>query len=271
MAERSIRDLFHSVGRVLPENQQIVTISLDTEVGEALAIMKASSFNQLPVVTGIEVAGVFSYRSLAHGIEKLPKKEPFTLALPVELFLEKLDFVGLSNELTAVIDEFDFRDAVLVGSPDKLIGILTTIDALRYFYYVASPYVLLREIELAIRELINASVTPDQLIACIERSLKKHYESLHQELPTQLAQMSLSDYVTLLRFQANWQHFRGAWGGTNLTVASKLQPLPELRNAVFHFRRELSVEEYDLLRDRRDWLLQRITKVAAERMVHVTN
>lgn len=185
--------------------------------------------------------------------------------LPVEEFLEKLEFAQITDVLTALLDEFNTKDAMLVGTESRLQGIVTTIDALQYFYNVASPYVLLREIELAIRELIRASVNNEEMKESIDRSLKEHYKKTATPLPTCLEEMTLHDYVMLLRYQGTWERFRPAFGGTPNTVFAKLERLPDLRNDVFHFRRDLTAEEYDVLRDCRDWLLTRIRKLEASR------
>ena len=79
MEERSLRDLFHMVKKAIPDIQELVTLTVDTEIAEALRIMKETNISQIPVVAGDEVIGVFSYRSLAQGIPRLPKKEPFKL------------------------------------------------------------------------------------------------------------------------------------------------------------------------------------------------
>jgi len=265
MKERTLKDIFHRVKQVLPESQKLVTFPPDKSVAEALEEMRAGNFSQVPVVEGNEVLGVFSYRSFAEGVIRLPSSERDPLSLPVEEFLEDLKYAQITDELTMLLDEFDLKDGVLVGSENRLQGIVTTIDTLRYFYGVASPYVLLREIELAIRELIRASVDEDELKDCINKSLKKHYEELGRLVPTSLEELSTNDYVMILRFGGTWDKFKTTFGGTNNLVYTKLKPLPELRNVVFHFKREITIEEYDSLRDVRDWLLKRIRKLEASR------
>jgi len=265
MNERSLRDLFHLVKQVLPEEQELITFSPETLVCEALRIMQAHNFGHVPVVAGNEVLGVFSFRSFAKGLAQLTKKEREPLQLPVEEFLEKLKFAQINDVLTSLLDEFNTMDAMLVGTENRLQGIVTTVDALQYFYNVASPYVLLREIELAIRELIRASVNDDELKDSIDKILKEHYRKSDASPPTCLEEMTFNDYVMLLRYQATWEKFKAAFGGTSNTVYAKLESLPSLRNDVFHFKRDLTAEEYDILRERRDWLLTRIRKLEAGR------
>ena len=262
MKERSLRDLFHLVKQVVPEHQEgVEKVSPETPVSQALTIMRTKALSQLPVVAGREVLGVFSYRSFAEKLTGVLEKERNPMALPVEEFLEDLRFVTIHDELSELLDELDLKDAVLVGTQERLSAIVTTIDALRYFYRVASPYVLLREIELAIRELIRVSVDEESLHECIEMTLKQYYDGLGKSLPNRLEDLSLNDYVMLLRFQGIWHRFQKAFGGTSNIVYAKLESLPGLRNDVFHFKRELNVDEYETLRETRDWLLKRIRRV----------
>jgi len=267
MKERSLTDLFHRVKKVLPEEQELLTFYPEKTVAEALKEMRDRNLSQVPVVAGSEVLGVFSYRSFADGIPKLPKSEKDLMALPVAEFLEDLTFARMTDDLAALLDELDLKDAVLVGSPDRRPqGIITTIDVLRYFYDVASPFIMLGEVELAVRELIRASVDEEQLVLCIGKSLKQHYDQLGKSAPTSLEEMSLHDYVMLLRFKETWDKFKGAFGGTPDIVYTKLKPLPDLRNDLFHFRREITVEEYEQLRQVRDWLLKRIRILEGSKM-----
>ncbi len=269
MKERSLRDLFHLVKQVLPEEQEIVSVGPEAAVGDALTLMRVRGFNQLPVVEGDQVLGAFSYRSFAQGVARLPdavrRRVRDLLSLPVENFYEDLFFAQISDELAALLDEFDTRDAVFVGSEGNLLGIVTTIDVLRYFYEVASPYVLLREIELAIRELLRASGNASELKSCADRSLGKYYQEKSEKVPAVLEEMSLHDYVMLLRFQGTWESFAAAFGPNQDLAGAKLAPLPALRNDVFHFLRELTAEEYETLRECRDWLMTRIRVVEVRR------
>ena len=70
MKERSLRDLFHLVKQVLPDEQEIKTVSPITKVREALQLMREYGFNQIPVAEGNHVLGVFSYRSLSEGLRE---------------------------------------------------------------------------------------------------------------------------------------------------------------------------------------------------------
>lgn len=264
MGEKSLKDLFHLVKQVLPETQELITLSPSTPVAKALKKMRNYNISQIPIVEAETVIGVFSYRSLAKGIQKLPEKEKNPLSLPVEEFVEDLKFASISDELGSLLGELDLKDAVLVGTEDNIQGIITVSDALNYFYRVSTPYILLRGIELAIRELIRNSVTEAELKDCIDKSLKEHYKDLKRELPQTIDELTFQDYVTILRFRGTWDKFQVAFGENINIVHTKLEPLPKLRNDIFHFRRDITIEEYDRLRDVRDWLLRRIKRFEAK-------
>jgi CBS domain-containing protein len=273
MSERSLRDLFHLIKRVVPEQQMIISIPPDSAASEALSIMSEHNFSQLPVVAGQEVLGVFSYRSFAQKLATLPAKlrQEDALALPVHLFLDKLAYVRVTDELAALFDEFDLKDAVLVGSEEQLLAVVTSVDALKYFYSVASPYYLLRETELAVRELIRQSLSPEELSQCVLQSLKKHYDEQSRPTPAALEDLTLADYVMLLRFRGTWARFEAAFGKKQDFASARLYDLPRIRNDIFHFRRELTAGEYDSLRQSRDWLLARIRQLEASRREQKAN
>jgi CBS domain-containing protein len=221
----SLRKLFHLIKEVLPEDQEILTIPPNTKVGAALKLMNERNFSQLPVVAGGKtVLGVFSFRSFAIGLLKIPKRaRPDALNLDVEDFIEDLKYISIRGKLTDVLDEFELKDGVLVGSEEKLQGIVTATDALKYFYRIASPYVMLCEIELAIRELIRQSVTQEELLNCIEKSLKNHYETIKGKVPASLDEMTFSDYVMILRREDTWHKFCCAFGGNRQLAYTRLE------------------------------------------------
>jgi len=221
MTERSLKDLFHLIKEVLPETQELVTFPSEMPVKEALEVMRKGNISQVPVIEGDEVLGVFSYRSFAQGSRKLPANHKDILSLPVEEFIEDLKFAQITDELKSLLDEFDLKDAVLVGTPKRPQGIVTVVDALRYFYRVAAPYILIREIELGIRELIRASVSEGGLKDCIEKTLKEFYQEKKLPCPACLEDMTISDYVNILRFKGTWDKFAPAFGENSNIVYTK--------------------------------------------------
>jgi CBS domain-containing protein len=249
---------FHRLNNVLPERQEVVAVGPDTTVDEALALMAREGFSQLPIVEGREVLGAFTYRSFALGVARMNRVE--LSDLPVFDFSERLRFARPRDDFEELIDALDRDGAVFVGDQDRLIGVATTVDVLRYLLGVANVYVLLQEIELALRELLRVasgdSGPADWMHGCLSKP--------DGERPA-FEEMSFGDYMRILQSKAHWEKLTVAFGPRRQGVLARLRPVNELRNVAFHFRRAITPADHETLADARDWLLARIRIVDARR------
>ena len=261
--DTALSTLFHRINRLLPEEQEIIRIPPGMRASEALKLMQERAYTQLPVVEGDEVLGVFSYRSFSLGVVLMKSGREMPGDLPVEEFIETPAFALISDEFSELFDRLDKLDAVLIGSQERLQGIVTAMDVLLYLYKVASPFVLLAEIELALRALIECAVDETELVECISVSLSERYKQ--DDLPTCLQEMSFNDYVQLVVDTRNWPKFQWSFGGSRERVNARLAPVRELRNEIFHFRREITGEDHQNISDCRNWLLMRTRSVDARR------
>jgi CBS domain-containing protein len=258
---RSVAEIFHRLNRVLPDDQCMVTVTPTTKVSEALKLMKKGGFSQLPVVEGKAVLGIVSFKSVAEGVVRMGKSKNEPADMPVEEFIEKVQFARVTDEFDTIFDWLDRDNAVLVGEPDRLQGIVTAMDVLRYLYGVANHYVLIAEIELALRALIAIAVQGEVLTECAKRSLGSKYEEGH--IPTSLSEMEFNDYIQLVGHGENWKLFAPVFGGMRETTRTKLEEIRDLRNDIFHFRRELTWEDHEKLVEHRDWMLLKARKADA--------
>ena len=255
---------FHMVNRLLPAGQELLTVSPEMTAREALRIMRDRGYSQLPVREGEALLGIFSFRGFALEVERIGRPNTDVGELPVEEFLshEEPTYARLTDEFRGLIDELDRRDSVIVSGPDNLVAIVTPMDVLRYLYSVANAFVLLEEIELALRALIIAATGEGaRLQTCIANALSSKYQE--NGLPETVEEMTFDDYIGLLRDGRNWEQFRPVFGGTRERLRGRLEPVRDLRNEIFHFRRELSTEDHERLTTCRDWLLRCVRKVRA--------
>lgn len=252
-----VADLFHRLNRILPRDQEVVTVPPDTSVGRALAIMRRHGFSQLPVSEAREVLGVFSYRSLVKTMQSIDLTQHDLFDVPVEETMEFIDptwFAHVNHELAHILDTLDQRDAVLIGEPSRLQGILTTVDVLRYLNVVAGRFVALGEIELCIRALFRAVFNDEQIAEAAQLILQRYSAA---KRPTSVEEMTFGDYEQLVGDERLWSTCRLAFGGDRDRTRLKFRSLRMLRNDVFHFRRELTEDDDRDLRSHRDWLLMR--------------
>jgi CBS domain-containing protein len=256
LAAASITNLFHRLNRVLPENQRMLTVPGEMMAFEALRLLRQHHFSQVPVVVAGEVLGLFSHRSFSDAILAVTasKGRMALEKLTTEECLEKVEFARVTDEFESWFDWLDAHNAVLVGEADRLQGIVTPMDVLRYLYKVASPFVLVAEIEIGLRGLMRRVVPDEKLAECAKTSLSRLY--VPERLPLILEDMTFHDYVQIIGDGRHWPLFEPVFKSTRERTRAKLEEMNDLRNNVFHFRKP-SVEDHERLGTFRDWVLTR--------------
>jgi hypothetical protein len=220
------------------------------------------------VVAGGEVLGVFSYRSFAlkaaaPNWQEVTHQQCAPGDFEVDECLERFEFARVTDEIRQVFDAMDRDNGVLIGSPDRLQGVLTPMDFLRYLYNLASPFVMVSEIELALRALIRRAVSQEELIECAVCSLSEVY--MQKELPKTLEGMTFDNYRMIICHGRNWSKFEPILGGNRVRTAAKLKQVCDLRNDLFHFKRNMVLQDHETLSAHRDWLLLKAKEADASR------
>lgn len=257
---RGVETFFHRLNNVLPERQEIVSVGPDATVTEALAIMAREGYSQLPIVEGREVLGAFTFRSFSMTAASMGRVD--LSRMPVLEFAERLLFARPRDNFEDLVDALDRDGAVFVGDPDRLIGIATTVDVLRYLLGIANVYVLLQEIELALRELLRHASGSSEMAAWMQECLRRSGEA---DAPMSFEDMSFGDYALILQSKTHWAHLQPAFGSLRSAALTRVRRANEIRNVAFHFRRAVSTEDHETLADTRDWLLNRMRIVDARR------
>lgn len=257
--------VFHRVNTILPEDQEALFVSFETSVADVLALMKAKNFSQIPIKAGDEVLGVFSYRSFVNKIPEIIGEKVNLEQLQVGDFIEKIDFVDVLEDLTRTLDLLDKKDVVLVGSRNTLKGLLTSIDLVRYLYKLSSPFVLLSEIELALRNILRSCASQEQLQEMAKITLSKVYQP--DKMPGSIEEMTFNDYVQVIGDGRTWKSFEGAFGTGDWkrkNTRTKLEEIRDLRNDTFHFKRDLLETDISQLISYRDWIKDVLTAYQAK-------
>lgn len=251
-------DVFHELGKVFPDETSVVSVPSNTPAVDALRLMLARKFSQLPVTHDDRILGVFSLWSLAQYLGTTPQVPIGELL--VEDLLERPTSVTVEHSIDEVINLLERHEFVLVESRRGLQAIATAIDLLRYFYKVARPYVLLSEIELSLRALIQVCIPQDKLSGVLQSSLEGFYQSRRLPTPRELHDMTFEDYRMLIGAKDNWPFFEGILGKNRQMALAKMERVRDIRNSVFHFRGEVTVWDHQTLSAARDWLLEKARK-----------
>lgn len=266
----SVTEQFHQVNNLIPDDQELLSILPDTPVLQAIKLLRENRFSQLLVKQGDEVLGVFSYRSFSVHVANNGQINLDYGKLPVDEFLEPLQYVSVRDDLESTFGHLDHDDAVLVGQNNNAQGIVTAMDVLRYLYRVTSLFVILGEIELTLRRIIITCVNEDKLLICIENcndKLSKNPKSRKHLLPSSLDEMTFKNYEHLLSM--NWGEFEKAFGDgewQRKNTQAKLDQVGGLRNDVCHFRRETTSEDSVVLWNFRYWLQNKAKVFEAKRV-----
>jgi hypothetical protein len=219
----------------------------------ALELMWTGGFDQLPVIAARHVVGVFSYRSLARGLALLrPQENP--LDALVDDLVEDLPFVRVTDEVGAVLSSLERHGVVLVGDETNLLAVATSTDVNNFLWNATRPFVLLRDVELAVRDLMRSCTTDTSLATAIAGAHIGAAES-----PERLEDLTLGELMSVLLNETSFgQLFRHAFGPRRELVTATLEPVREIRNKVFHYRDNVSAEELEKLVAAVGWLRRKI-------------
>ncbi len=262
--EDVVQRIVDQINRVLPADPVMKTVKHNTPVSEAISLMNDKGYSQMPVEREDgNIIGMFSLRNFSKRIIETNLKDLNADRMElgdfhVSEFLEDAKFFQVDATIGSVFKTLDEHDAILVGTPETVVGILSPMDFVKYLYDVASPFVLLTEIELGIREIIRRRMTPEE-IQGFAFKVNSHMGGDEGSLPKRLSDMTLSNYIRLITYAECFNaHFKDVFSARRF-FASKLERLPNLRNEIFHFRRlDLQYEEYEYLRLTRDYIFQKI-------------
>lgn len=261
----SLTDAFHRINVVIPDDQELRCVTPGTPVSEAIQVMRQHKYSQLPIKQGQYVVGVLSFRSIATRAIELGNESVDLGRLPVEEFVEDLDYTHIRQEFPKVFPALDRDNAILVGQPNQLQAIVTPMDIVRHLHKTARPFVLIAEIERTLRNLIRTCVDEDQLQQCINLTLT-HYRPGRR--PATLEDTSFYDLIQIIGSEETWPKFQHAFGGIvewqRLSTVTTLTEVRLLRNDVFHFKRELQEEDYYKLAECRRWLKRRAEILEAQ-------
>lgn len=250
----SVTELFLHVQSLVPGDQEIISVGPEESVAAALATMRKHRISQVPVTVGNAILGIFSYRSFAVRAVEMGGAHSIG-SWPVDEFMEQIEFRHRFDNWQTILDELQQDDAVLVGNKKRLDGILTPMDVVAYLQQTASPYLVLAEVELTLRRIIEARITPEEMQAFIRTALP-HLYGTSTSTP-RLSELTFDNYVKIITCRNNWPRFTNVFGESEAArkrTNGKLEQIRKLRNDAFHFNRELTTSDHDTLVVFRDWL-----------------
>jgi CBS domain-containing protein len=211
------------IGSLPAANKQLTTVGQDDSLKKAVTKMLQFDYSQLPIMHGErEVKGMISWKTIAsrYAIGGECQK--------VQNCREDAQVVDGNGTLFDAIPTIVKHGYVLVRDQQdrRITGIVTASDLSLQFQQLAEPFLLLREIELHIRQLLQDKVSTADLdsLADSDNSAPK---------PKSISDLSFGGYIRLLQRPEVWTKVSLNIDQASLTA--QLEDVRQIRNDVMHF------------------------------------
>ncbi|MEA1850197.1 CBS domain-containing protein [Chryseobacterium sp. MHB01] len=230
-------DPTYRVSRLEAANKELIFVKPDSELAEAITLMMANDFSQLPVMQSKrDLKGVISWRSIG---QKLSVGRTSLVArdLMEPNFQLISDETSLFKALPLIIE----HDYILVRNKNKEIcGIVTASDLSLQFKQLTEPFLLVGEIENHIRQI---------LIKLEKDELEKGKDSKdeHRKIET-VADLTFGEYMRLCENPDIW--IKLDLPIDRKTFCSEMNKIRDIRNNIMHFDPDgLEYENTETLRN----------------------
>ena len=216
----------YRIRRLPSANRGVTSVSPNHTVRQAITIMLADDFSQLPVMTNKRsVSGVISWRSIGKSILLYGK----SITSEVREVMEPAVIVKADSSIFRVIDSVVAKQYILVRDENTALitGLVTTSDLSEEFHSLAEPFFRLGEIENQLRRLINsAGFTKDEL--------QRHTDCNDgTQTVNEVSDLTFGGFVRILQNPQMWSRLRLSLDRT--TFAERLDGIRQIRNDVMHF------------------------------------
>jgi CBS domain-containing protein len=244
------------VGMLRAATREVVTVTRDSTVSEAVTKMMFHNYSQLPVTQDLrDIDGMISWRSI--GVART--KEPDADFKYVRDCLDK-DFstVELNTPLLDAVAKIARDEVVLVlGRDRRITGIVTTSDLSLKYHELAAPFLLLQEIEYRLRLLIDDACSKEEIAAAGDpRDGQRKIE--------EAADLTFGEYIRLLEAPKHWS--RLTLPLDRRVFVKLLRGVKDVRNEIMHFSPDdLSSENLDKIGKMRKLLEQLASTSSDER------
>jgi predicted transcriptional regulator len=261
----------YQVQQIIEGKGKPVSVVKDDTVSHALSLMIENDFSQLPVVTGNSETispetdspeGMVTYEGILRGIRNFKAK---ISDLKVRDVMVAAPMYSLEEDLFDILDRLKETNAVLItqdrGAGPNLVGIVTSYDTAEYFRNRTEDLMRVEDIELMVKEFIKAAYS-NEMGELNQKALNdvvtqitayKRSNTQSETIPS-FDDLTLGDYISLLLFKDIWTFVEPFFGVQKGFVNELLQAVREIRNALAHFRGDISAEQRDQLKFGAEWL-----------------
>ena len=222
LSPQTFADPTYRISKLAAANRRPTWVRPDSSLTEAITLMMANDFSQLPVmVNERDVKGTVSWKSI--GSRLALRQSPQWAREAMDPHAEIGSDASLFTAIPVIVD----HEYALVRGPDKrVVGIITTTDLSLQFQQLSEPFLLLGEIENHIRRIIDARFTPEMLAAAKDPADGARSVGSASDL-------TFGEYKRLLEDPTRWAAL--GLGLDRAVFVELLDKVRETRNDVMHF------------------------------------
>lgn len=231
----------------------------DMRLVDALVAMEAAATDHAVIVDSSASLGLFGLTDLRRMAADLHGLSP---DWSVGALARRPLRCSTDDELAEVVERLQRMSAVLVVGDDGSDGLLTSNALLLTLAAIAEPFLVIADIEAAIRTVLDIRIPAHERAGVLADVLGGTVE---RPAPEGLDVLSMGDYENLIGAKRMWPRFADVYKNRDI-VRNKLARVRALRNQLFHFRGALEPEDVDDLKTQRWWFTVAAGRAARARL-----
>lgn len=213
----------------------VVSVTPNASFEEAITLMLLNDYSQLAVLSGKhQLRGTITWKSIAQARH----------ANPSAIFSDAIigaEVVPYHRELVDVLDTLKTEDYIFVQDENGAIaGIVTTADVVQVYGELATPFLLIGELDQLLRRVIIRTFSLDEVTSLCDSDGSRELRSFDN--------LGMGDYQRVLANRDRWEKLD--WPLDRVAFTNRLDKLRELRNDVMHFNPDpVPTDAVDMLRN----------------------
>jgi CBS domain-containing protein len=215
-------DPTYRISKLGAANKKPLSVRPDASLNEAVTLMMANDFSQLPVMTNErDLKGIVSWLSI--GTRTVLGNSRNFVREVMDVHHEIRADASMFQAIPTIVQ---YGYVLVRGSDNRITGIVTASDLSLQFQQVAEPFLLLSEIENHVRSLLSGKFDKSDLTAVRDPS-----DSARQI--DDVSDLTFGEYLRLIESEERWKKLK-----LNLdrkTFCNHLDQVRIIRNDVMHF------------------------------------
>jgi CBS domain-containing protein len=260
----------YQVQQIIEGKGTPICVTRNDSVSDALTLMIEHDFSQLPVTKKEDIfdipEGMITYEGILRGVRNFNAQID---DLKVRDVMVTAPIHRIEDDMFDILDRLKDTNAVLIIQEidifPALVGIVTSYDATEYFRKRTEDLMRVEDIELMIKEFIKIAYTNDndeldesrlnEVSAKIAAYSNK--ENVSVEKIKSFSDLTLTEYISMLLMKESWSTYEKIFNVKKDFLRELLFRVRDIRNALAHFRGDITTDQRDRLKFCTEWLARR--------------